>query len=307
MHISKKKKLILANSILIVLLIAGTVYAWFAVNYNNEVYDNDVTVVADNMLELSVDGGNTWHNYISLKDNTDWFQDVKFTDVTGSGNGTFYRPDLIQEVGYADVDPSGSLHRASRNSDYARFTLMMRSKDRLNVYLGAGSNVVPSVGMAHLKSTTSSVPNESTYSTSGNHFSRDIVTGAIRVSMIDTSTSSDLHKFTWIPRPEIYFGTTNQTDYTRITTTASSGESYTHKYLTYPNKAVTPFTGTLYTGDMTSDLIIATLNKSNPTDNYYSSQVDFCVWLEGVDAEARRAFVDGKFNMNLKIVSEDYV
>ena len=52
----KKNKLIVANSILLVLLVVGFAFAWFAVNYSNIVEGDQVEIVADSALEISFTG-----------------------------------------------------------------------------------------------------------------------------------------------------------------------------------------------------------------------------------------------------------
>ena len=65
MQTSKKKKLIVANSFLLLFLTVGCVFAWFATNYSNEIDSNQVEVVAGNALELSLTG-NDWKSNIDL-------------------------------------------------------------------------------------------------------------------------------------------------------------------------------------------------------------------------------------------------
>ena len=50
---------------------------------------------------------------------------------------------------------------------------------------------------------------------------------------------------------------------------------------------------------------LATLTGTTDEFGYYTDSVDFYIWLEGCDNEARRAFVGGKFKVYLNIVSED--
>lgn len=301
MQTLKKKKLIIANSVLMLLLIVGCVYAWFAVNYNNEVDSNNVTIVADSALELSVDGGKTWKNALNLSTDTEWFSSVKFTDITGSGDGNFLRPNLTQYADHAEVD-GWSDTVLNPNFDYVRFTLKMRSAEPINVYLGDGSAVTPSAEA--LTSTSGTVVNQSAYSTSDFKFSKDIVVGAVRVSAIDSDGS---RLFTWIPKPEIYFPTdaSNYTNYSDIITNATGGDSYSHQY--YADNSATATTtleDNLVTSTITANTqqLLCTLDNKD-SNGFYTGQVDICIWLEGCDNEARRAFVGGKFSVDLKLTS----
>lgn len=296
MQNSKKKKLIVANSILIFLLITGTVFAWFAVNYNNEVDYNEVTVRSDSALELSIDGGQTWHNIINLQD-YDGFKDVTYIDITGTGDGNFKRPALDQFPDYAVVSDTGEMSEPGEN-DYAHFTLMMRSKDTLDVYLGDGSKVIPSVGMDSNALWGTSAQNKSSY---GN-FSKDIVSGAIRISSVDAGGE---RIFTWIPRPEFFVDTTQKIyGEENVFIDKTDGESYKHYYLN-SEKQKTELTSKVIKGDINAGKQQVLCSLTSKTGDYYTNQVDFYIWLEGTDNEARRAFVDGKFNVNLNIMSAD--
>ena len=48
---------------------------------------------------------------------------------------------------------------------------------------------------------------------------------------------------------------------------------------------------------------IAQLTGEPDANGYYTSQATFTVWIEGCDTEARRALVDGKFDLTLAIDS----
>lgn len=307
MHNSKKKKLIIANTCLLLFLIIGCVFAWFATNYNNQVDVNQVEVVVDNALELSLDNKH-WKSNINLA--TDeatnaWFSSIKFTDITGSGNGTFYRPVLTQGDNGASVNTNEAFGTPTFNiadGDYVKLTLHMRSKDPLNVKLGDGSYLKP----LDESLIGSGVTNPSS-GTDSTMFSRDIVVGGMRISAIDNSE----HLFTWIPRPDVYVNTTGNITYENILLNQTNDDSLTHFYLD-SNNIYTPValdsTKTI-TGDITesNEKILATLTGTTDDYGYYTDSVDICIWLEGCDNEARRAFVGGKFKLYLNLISEDAV
>ncbi len=295
-----KKKLIVINLFLIVALLTTTVSAWFLSSYNNSVYSNEVTVSADGALELSTtNNSNDFHSSVNLSDYA-WFKNCTFTDVTGQGNGDFLRPALTQMPDYATVNTSGTWTAATVSSNtaegqYVKFTLYMRSTDPLKVYLGAGSAVKPSVGMNSLLNSTTR-----TYST-------DIITGALRLSCCNTGTKT--RKFTWIPRPEIFVSDSaanRAVQYSDISVNKSSGASFTHKYYNSSKTLVSSTTNTI-TKDITDATrqLLATLSKTNASDKYYTGKCDFYIWVEGTDNEARRAFVNGKFVVDLNLEAED--
>ena len=92
-----------------------------------------------------------------------------------------------------------------------------------------------------------------------------------------------------------------------------SGESYSHVY--YDTNRVqhtvsstdddnafvvnnNGFVGEKFTYELGKDQTIAELNESS-NDQFYSAMVTCNMWIEGEDAEARLALVNGKFNVNL--------
>ena len=314
MQAKSKKRMIVANSLLLAFMIFGSVFAWFASNFKNYVASNDVQVISDGDLLLSVDNTN-WSNSISLS-TKEWFKRTTFTDITGSGDGTFLRPTLQLNADYASIAKSGTWTTPSAtntsdnniagtsNYDYVRFTLYMKSKTPFTVNLGAGSYVKPASTYSELSELLGdSAPNKITLSDTLS-FSRDLVAGAVRVSGI---SSSDDHIFTWIPRPEID-ATPNNGAITSVSVTASST---THTYYskdaadTFTSKDLAPIktvTGDIKGGTSGNEQTLLTLSGPDESGDY-TGQVDFCIWLEGCDNEARRAFVDGKFKVYLNLVA----
>lgn len=310
-----KKKLIVANSILMLFLMVGFVFAWFASNNSNEVDSNQIEVMADNSLQLSLTGEeDSWKSDIDLRENEysrDWFKNVKFTDITGSGDGNFLRPALSQGDNMAIVNtsddavwttPIANKGQNGEDGDYVSFTLYMRSKDPLKVKLGDGScvqTVDTALTGANVKNTAGTI--------NGNKYSRDIVAGAIRVSVVKQDNSF----FTWIPRSDIYLDSkdTGLFDFSDIKLNQTSGPSFTHSY--YPKKQANPenlSASQTVTGEIKenyNDQVIAILSGQPDSNGYYNGQVNVNIWLEGTDNEARRAFVGGKFKLLLNIISED--
>ena len=298
--IINKKKLIVINLFLVIVLMITSVAAWFVSAYSNSVYSNEVKVRADGALELSVTGNDTdFHSSINLSD-YNWFQHAKFSDVTGSGDGNFVRPALTQYPDYAAVNTSGtwstpSVSTDTTEGDYVKFKLYMRSEDPMDVYLGEDSSVEPSVGIENLINTTTQT------------FSGDLIVGALRLSACTSGTNTRM--FTWIPKPEIFVSddaSQRSITFSDISVNKTSGASYTHSYYD-SSKRKQSATLNVLTGDITSSsrIKLATLSKASESDKYYTGQVDMYVWLEGCDNEARRAFVNGKFLVNLNLEAQD--
>lgn len=260
---------------------------------------------------------------------------MKFTDITGSGNGSFLRPALNQYPDHAEVVTGSEWTTPTPGSDgeqgdYAEITLYMRSLEALDIYLGEGSSVQPSAGSNTgvdnklIGGANDTIINESPYSTSTFSFSKDIGVGAVRVSAVQLEVNGNAseHIFTWIPRPNIYFSMTTDESpvYDASTILIDAGEtdypdSYKHSYYAVSNNglsktdwddaAAATFAGVYkITGDITNknSTKLCTLRK-NGESSYFENTVTFYIWLEGCDNEARRAFVGGKFNVKLNITA----
>ncbi|MGN0441488.1 MAG: hypothetical protein ACI4FO_02155 [Acutalibacteraceae bacterium] len=331
MQSKRVKKLIVANLLLIVLLLAGFAYAWFAVNYGSIVNGDVVEIIADSALEISFTGAEgSWKNYLNLNKNDGGvvdFEALEFKDITGSGNGSFLRPALTQEAANAKVNNEVDWNSNLRAGvDYLKFDLYMRSSDPLNVYLGNGSQAKPLADPHFLTGLTDANADANRKSAYGN-FSKDLVVGAVRVSAVDNASK---HLFTWIPRPNIYLNLPadsalpdGETYDSLITTNAESGANYpngspyVHQYYATKGGAIQTLSkSNTLTGDITQYILdsssaefkakhlLATLDGTK-NGGYYQDKITVYIWLEGCDNEARRAFVGGKFKITLGLSAED--
>lgn len=310
----KKKSIIIVNLLLILTLMTVSVYAWFASQVENRVDAYEILVESDNALELSFDK-ETWGGTLNLADfkidGSSVLDTMKFVEVTGDGT-TFRIPQLNQKTNYAEVNTSGTWTDAVANQDYLDFTVYMRSKDKLSVYLSSESAATPASSVV----TGAECGNPSSYASGENAFSKDCVVGALRVSYVNTADT----RYIWITNPEYHLNNKiGSTDYTMDTNagataytdggTAEGGDFYwnnpnVHYY--YSGNSVAKFTNTLYalndsvTAVPSSDeTLIASLSDTADANGYYNGEVTFRIWIEGCDTEARRALVDGKFNLSL--------
>lgn len=317
---SKNKHLIVVNLFLISILMVVGVYAWFASQADNRVDAYDIQVESDNALELSFDQ-TTWGGTLNLADykidNTNVLDSMKFVEVTGEGTN-FQIPQLTQKENYAEVNTSGVWKTATANKDYLQFTVYMRSKDKLNVYLGSGSQATPASSVL----TGANCGNPSSYTSGDNAFSKDCIVGALRVAVKD---STDAQKFIWITNPNFHLdnkiGSSDYSMDTKATSTSySAGTGAVGNYFVWNNpyehyyhttSGPVEYSGTLLTEipDTQSEIPTATttqiaqLTGEPDANGYYTSQATFTVWIEGCDTEARRALVDGKFDLTLAIDS----
>ncbi len=314
----RSKQLIIINLFLIAVLMTASVYAWFASHVENRVDAYDITVESDNALELSFDG-ETWGGTLNIADleNTDGekvLDTMKFVEVTGNG-ASFSIPQLTQKNNYAIVNTSGTWTTAKANQDYLEFTVHMRSKDSLDVFLSSDSEASPVSSVV----TGATSGNPSTYSSGDKTFSKDCVVGALRVSF-QSSTGT---RYIWITNPEYHLNNKiGSSTYEMVTNAASTtygngSSNFTegsdfywnnpYKHYFYNNKTLTTWnasytlTGlpdtvtTVPTGGQTK---LASLTTKD-ANGYYTGSAKFQVWIEGCDTEARRALVDGKFNLSL--------
>ena len=118
---------------------------------------------------------------------------MKLVEVTG--NGTSFRiPQLTQKNNYAIPNTSGTWTTATANEDYLDFTVYMRSKDRLDVYLSSASAATPASSVV----SGANCGNPSNYASGDDSFSKDCVVGALRVAYLNNSSV----RYVWITNPE---------------------------------------------------------------------------------------------------------
>ena len=219
----------------------------------------------------------------------------------------FRKPALIQSGGQAQVDPNADWSDPTANVHYLSFDLYIRSKSQYNIAIGNKSTIKPDAPQLTSQDGTG-IKNKSKY---GN-FSRDSVVGAVRFSVVDYKQDPPLKKLLWLPAPNIFLDQ-NGDEYT-LSDDKQSGVSYSHVFYDTKKKKQTVssaeqdaafvvnkgFVGGKFTYELGKNQRIAELTKSkDSTDPYYSAMVTCNMWIEGEDAEARLALVNGKFNVNL--------
>lgn len=315
---SNNKFIIAINLFLIAILMVVAVYAWFASHADNRIDAYDIQVESDSSLELSFDQ-ETWGGTLNLADykegDTNVLSSMKFVEVTGDGS-SFSIPELEQNQNYAAVNAAGTWTPAVANKDYLQFTLYLRSKDKLNVYLGSESQALPASSIY----TGVNSGNPSTYASGANTFSKDCIVGSLRVAVKDDSNTQ---KFIWITNPEFHLNNTIGSNTYSMTTDAAEGafstgtgvvggsfywnDPYTHYYYNASHTLTNADASDVIAGDLPNSItdvpgdqtMIASLTKANDSDEYYTSQATVTIWIEGCDTESRRALVDGKFNLSL--------
>lgn len=289
------------------------IQAWFTDNRSAEANGIEVECQAPDGIEIAVVGHDapapteyTTGNITLNKTNYPFLEKLQLTEITG--DGTFFRkPALIQSGGQAHVDTKAEWSEPTANEHYLSFDLYIRSKSQYNISIGKKSTIKPDAPQLTTQDGTG-IKNQSKY---GN-FSRDSVVGAVRFSVVDYKSAPPSKKLLWLPAPNILLKQT--TDEYTLSDDMPSGESYSHVYYdtnrvqhtvssTDVDKAFVVnndgFDGGKFTYELGQNQNIAQLKKSSENDQFYSAMVTCNMWIEGEDAEARLALVNGKFKVNL--------
>lgn len=295
------------------------IQAWFTDKRSAEADGIKVECQAPDGIEIAVVGHGapaptvyTTGNITLSKDNYPFLEKLQLTEITG--DGTFFRkPALIQSGGQAHVDTNAEWSEPTANEHYLSFDLYIRSKSQYNISIGKKSTIKPNAPQLTTQDGTAVKYNKSKY---GN-FSRDSVVGAVRFSVVDYKQDPPSKKLLWLPAPNILLK--QETDEYTLSDNMRSGVSYSHVY--YDTKKAQQtisdsktdsafvvnkdgFVDGKFTYELGKNQTIARLNKSSDLDNDpyygdYGAMVTCNMWIEGEDAEARLALVNGKFNVNL--------
>lgn len=299
------------------------IQAWFTDNRSAEANGIEVECQAPDGIEIAVVGHDapapteyTTGNITLNKTNYPFLEKLQLTEITG--DGTFFRkPALIQSGGQAHVDTKAEWSEPTANEHYLSFDLYIRSKSQYNISIGKKSTIKPDAPQLTTQDGTG-IKNQSKY---GN-FSRDSVVGAVRFSVVDYKSAPPSKKLLWLPAPNILLTQTDE-GYT-LSDDKENGVSYSHVYYDKNKKQQTVsdskvdnafvvnndgFVGGKFTYELGQNQNIAQLEKSldTDTDPYYGdygAMVTCNMWIEGEDAEARLALVNGKFKVNLVLTKE---
>lgn len=298
------------------------IQAWFTDNRSAEANGIEVECQAPDGIEIAVVGHDapapteyTTGNITLNKTNYPFLENLQLTEITGDGT-SFKKPALYQTGGQAHVDTKADWSDPTANLHYLSFDLYIRSKSQYNISIGKKSTIKPDAPQLTTQDGTG-IKNKSKY---GN-FSRDSVVGAVRFSVVDYKQDPPSKKLLWLPAPNILLEQTND-EYT-LSDNKTSGDSYSHVYYNSNKERNTfsstaddsafvvnhsGFVGGKFTYELGKNQNIARLEKPSGTgqedDQFFSAMVTCNMWIEGEDAEARLALVNGKFNVNLVLTKE---
>ncbi|MGN0462584.1 MAG: hypothetical protein ACI4HZ_09085 [Ruminococcus sp.] len=116
-------------------------------------------------------------------------------------------------------------------------------------------------------------------------------------SILDALTAT--HKYSeYVPSPDThwYYTKNSESSYTKHILNSETDQVENGKYIVGTSK--------LPKVDATSSKYgyIGSTKKVNDGDEYYTTQVDVTIWIDGCDAEARKEFVGGKFSSKFQFV-----
>lgn len=301
------------------------IQAWFTDKRSAEANGIAVECQAPDGIEIAVVGHGapapandkyTVGNITLNKTNCKFLEKLQLTEITG--DGTYFRkPALIQSDGQAHVNPNADWSEPTANEHYLSFDLYIRSKSQYNISIGKKSTIKPNAPQLTTQDGTG-IKNKSKY---GN-FSRDSVVGAVRFSVVDYKSAPPSKKLLWLPAPNILLTQTDE-GYT-LSDDKENGDSYSHVYYNTKKEKKTVsstdvdsafvvnnkgFVVGKFTYELGKNKSIAELKKSSDTDTDpyygdYGAMVTCNMWIEGEDAEARLALVNGNFRVNLVLTKE---
>ena len=277
------------------------------VTYNTE-HQNDQGFVARRT---------TWHTSSDGEFVFDYSdQEFKFMEslflceVTGDGY-SFFVPKLMQYDAVAYVDDTQDFDNAVANDEYLSFDLYFRSKTEQNNH---SVNILSDSSITPGQTYTGVIDNPS------ENDAKDAAIGAVRMSC-HNMLANHQREVLWIPGPYVYYDGALDKLYNGLAPSeyANKGSMY------YDGTGIAKRTGegtndhayyaanrtrnVIRTGDNNSNLFVGsqlgsdqtvlTMSQHDTTGGYYYGRVRINLWIEGEDAEARLAFVGGRFNMSL--------
>ena len=294
-------------------------------------------------FEISLDGGAHWHKSIDLLADSELLSGLNMVPVTGLGYTTSNGKVFLQipefsydDDGRVDVVSSGNWAWANANVDYISLEVMFRTKKPSNIYIGAGTTVTTECENNGKQLDKEPIDNISLYG----DFSRDAIVGALRMSVAvpnigEGSTDPETLKLLWIPRPDVTLCDNNdgsyelQVDYNISEEDAKIGaHKYYLKKTNSPERTIETYTDRCVKSDKIFTAVKGNCNQADDrtmisttvkpkidesqTDGAQTDESEdyaYCtayirIWIDGLDSEAKRALVGGKFQLKIVFVSD---
>ena len=268
----------------------------------------------------------------------DVLHDFSPIDLTGDGV-TLVRPSM--QLKNTDIDRSNhTFTTVSPNKEYISFDMYFRASEPCKVFLDSGSFVKGAIentpGDGKLVQTEKTDDNRK--ADEGN-FSKDAVVGAVRVSFVnynrfyegeDRANRNSVARLLWLPRPDIHLDTKDENGINKSPWTLSTDltpdntkvdywgstdrfmgyptDTFTHHYYTYIyDEATGTYVGEdrNYLNTITNPEKDAICDVDFKSGDYYYGKVQVNIWIEGCDAEARRAIAGGQFLVNFDLAGSN--
>lgn len=265
----------------------------------------------------------------------DVLHDFSPVDITGDGV-TFVRPSM--QLKNKDIDrTSNTFTTVTPNKEYISFDMYFRSDEVCKVYLDEDSYVKGAIevepGDGNLVNAELLAEGGGRKANEGN-FSKDAVVGAVRVSFVnydqfieaeDLDNLQNEASVLWLPRPDIHLNSTanatlepwtlstgltpDNTVVDRYGTTDKfdgfPADTFTHHYYSYALADDGQMIGDIdydekkTITDISNKLPVCDVNYKS--GDYYYGKTKVNIWIEGCDAEARRAISGGQFQVNFDL------
>lgn len=264
----------------------------------------------------------------------DVLADFSPVDITGDGV-TLVKPTM--QLKNKDIDRySNTFTSVTPNKEYICFDMYFRASEPCQVFLDEGSFVKGAIedtpGDGNLVDTELLANDDGRKAKEGN-FSKDAIVGAVRISFVnysqfyegeDPENLNQEASILWLPRPDIHLGTVDEdgkidnpwalatgltpdntiVDYFGATDKfeGSPANTFMHHYYTYKLAYDGHIIGDVnYEGTVTDIQKEAICEVNYKSGDYYYGKTQVNIWIEGCDAEARRAMAGGQFQVNFDL------
>ncbi|MBR1482495.1 MAG: hypothetical protein IJ598_05945 [Ruminococcus sp.] len=231
-----------------------------------------------------------------------FMEDLFLCEVTGDGT-SFKIPKLLQYDNVAYVDTTQDFDTAIANDEYMSFDVYFRSENSHSVMMVNDTTITPAETYEAAVITNPS-----------DNQKKDAAIGAVRMAVLNMESSA-FREVLWIPAPYVYYNGIDDKLYTGLSTTEYDGKgavyyngtglalrteegTNTHAYYRAKDDRQVIRSDLFVGRELGSDKNVVTLGN-DAQDGYYYGHIRVNLWIEGEDAEARLAFVGGKFKILL--------
>ena len=325
------KSLVMKNlivmAVLIIIALTGVI-SWFTNKTKATADGINVTCKAPDGLEIAVvrhgeeapavNDNTKWsEGEITLtKDKYPFLKQLSMEEITSDGR-YFYKPKITQNSKGAFVDTTSDEPWINSENAYTNFSansslsylsvdVYMRSKGLHKITLSSSTSVTPQY-KDKLTGNVEDIANKSDMGA----FSKNCIVGAVRVSTV-VGDECNL----WIPAPNIIYieetkpdNIITRTVRTDLKKSQSEFGTFVHKYWQVDHSTSkrigdkTKAADNVITNDKGDYSLgvnkeLLTLSQDGP--DYYTGMVTLNLWIDGEDAEARQAFVGGRFSADFK-------